>query len=89
MEWGRAHRRGFMASWPQLGVPLGLLLSTAHGPGVLGARPAPDFETWGWRVPFLLSLVLVGIGLYVRLRVLESPEFAEVRKTQGRARSCR
>lgn len=81
MEWGSAKRRGFMASWPQLGVPLGLLLSTALVQ-IMSAATGPAFLTWGWRVPFLVSIVLVGVGLYVRLRVLESPEFSEVKKTQ-------
>jgi metabolite-proton symporter len=81
MEWGESHRRGFNASWPQLGVPLGLLLSTAMVQ-LMSATTGPDFETWGWRVPFLASLVLVAVGLYVRLKVLESPEFAEVRETK-------
>ena len=82
MEWGSAKRRGFMASWPQLGVPLGLLLSTALVQ-IMSAATGDAFLTWGWRVPFLVSIVLVGVGLYVRLRVLESPEFAEVKKTQA------
>ena len=77
MEWGRQRRRGFMASWPQLGVPLGLLLSTGMVKLLSGAA---IFDTWGWRVPFLVSLVLVAIGLYVRLRVLESPAFGEVKR---------
>jgi MFS family permease len=81
MEWGSVRRRGLMASWPQLGVPLGLLGSTGLI-AWMSAATGPEFETWGWRVPFLASIVLVGIGLYVRLRVLESPEFAEVR-SQG------
>lgn len=81
MEWGPSHRRGFTASWPQLGVPLGLLLSTALVQ-VMSSTTGPDFETWGWRVPFLFSLVLVAVGLYVRLKVLESPEFAAVRETR-------
>jgi MFS family permease len=81
MEWGSAGRRGFMASWPQMGVPLGLLLSTLLVQ-VTSAATGPDFETWGWRVPFLVSLLLVGVGLYVRLRVLESPEFAAVRESK-------
>jgi metabolite-proton symporter len=81
MEWGESERRGFNASWPQLGVPLGLLLSTAMVQ-LMSTLTGPDFETWGWRVPFLASLVLVGVGLYVRLKVLESPEFAEVRETK-------
>ena len=85
MEWGESHRKGFTASWPQLGVPLGLLLSTAMVQ-VFSATTGPDFESWGWRVPFLLSLVLVGVGLYVRLRVLESPEFSEVRETKAVAK---
>jgi MFS family permease len=80
MEWGSVRRRGLMASWPQLGVPLGLILST----GVVRLMTdwtGVDFDNWGWRVPFLLSIVLVGVGLYVRLRVQESPEFATVVKT--------
>jgi metabolite-proton symporter len=79
MEWGSAKRRGFMASWPQLGVPLGLLLSTGMF-YLFSSVTGDDFQVWGWRVPFLLSIVLIGVGLYVRLRVLESPEFAEARK---------
>jgi metabolite-proton symporter len=79
MEWGPVRRRGFMASWPQVGVPIGLLASTGMI-AWMSAVTGPDFETWGWRVPFLVSIVLVGIGLYVRLRVLESPEFAAVRE---------
>ncbi|MEQ3551145.1 MFS transporter [Pseudonocardia nematodicida] len=81
MEWGSVKRRGFMASWPQMGVPLGLLLSTAVVI-VTSAATGPAFLTWGWRIPFLVSLVLVAVGLYVRLRVLESPEFAAVRERQ-------
>ena len=78
MEWGKQHRRGLMASWPQLGVPLGLLLSTLMVK-LMSAVTGPAFETWGWRVPFLVSIVLVGVGLYVRLRVDESPDFAAVK----------
>jgi metabolite-proton symporter len=82
MEWGSQRRRGFFASWPQLGVPLGLLLSTGIVKLVQGNTSEDAFNSWGWRIPFLLSIVLVGIGLYVRLRVLESPAFAEVKKQQ-------
>jgi metabolite-proton symporter len=78
MEWGaRTGKRGFIASWPQFGVPVGLLLSN----GILAATTAltgPSFETWGWRIPFLLSIVLVGVGLYIRLGVLESPVFSRL-----------
>jgi metabolite-proton symporter len=80
MEWGSAKRRGFFASWPQLGVPLGLLLSTGMVQ-LMSSTTGEDFLTWGWRVPFIASILLVGVGLYVRLQVLESPEFAEARKT--------
>ncbi|MDQ4489477.1 MFS transporter [Sinomonas sp. ASV486] len=79
MEWGQQHRRGLSASWPQMGVPLGLVLSTGLvrlTSGVTGA----DFITYGWRIPFLISIVLVGVGLFVRMRVVESPEFEAVRK---------
>src|SRR6266702_4219284 len=68
MEWGTQRRRGFWASWPQVGVPIGLLLSTGMIK-LFGHIAGSGFDTWGWRVPFALSLVLVVIGLYVRLPV--------------------
>src|SRR4051794_1060658 len=75
MEWGNPRRRGFVASWPQVGVPIGLLLST--GAVSLFTHITGDaFETWGWRLPFVFSLLLVGLGLWIRLGVLESPLFA-------------
>src|SRR5215472_12275910 len=80
MEWGSQRRRGFSASWPQVGVPVGLLLSTGMVKLMSGVTSDVQFESWGWRVPFLISIVLVGIGLYVRLRVLESPAFSQVRR---------
>lgn len=83
MEWGAQRRRGFMASWPQVGVPVGLLLSTGM---IKLMTSTASFNTWGWRVPFLVSIVLVGIGLYVRLRVMESPAFGEVRRQSAVAR---
>jgi MFS family permease len=82
MEWGSAKRRGFMASLPQLGVPIGLLLSTLAVRIVSGSTSAHSFESWGWRIPFLISIVLVGIGFYVRLAILETPHFARLRKEQ-------
>jgi metabolite-proton symporter len=81
MEWGSRKRRGLMASWPQMGVPLGLILSTA-AVKITTKFTGDGFDTWAWRIPFLLSAVLIGIGLYVRLRVLESPEFTAVRKEE-------
>src|SRR6478752_8060977 len=83
MEWGSPKRRGLMASWPQLGVPIGLLLSTAMIKLMSGVMSEDDFASWGWRVPFLVSFVLVLVGLYVRLRVVESPQFAEVKKADA------
>jgi MFS family permease len=75
MEWGNPRRRGFIASWPQVGVPIGLLLST--GAVSLTTHLAGDaFDTWAWRLPFLASLVLIAVGLWVRLGVFESPLFA-------------
>lgn len=82
MEWGTQRRRGFWASWPQVGVPIGLLLSTAMIK-LFGHIAGSGFNTWGWRVPFALSVVLVAIGLYVRLRVLESPAFSEVKRDRA------
>jgi MFS family permease len=79
MEWGARKRRGLMASFPQMGVPMGLLLATAAVKLTEGWA-GDSFTDWAWRIPFLVSAVLVGIGLYVRLRVLESPEFSAVRK---------
>jgi MFS family permease len=83
MEWARSNRhRGFIASWPQFGVPAGLFLSNL---AVLAcsAWSGDSFLTWGWRVPFLFSIVLIGIGLYVRTGILETPVFAKL-ATAGR-----
>ncbi len=82
MEWGKQRRRGFMASWPQVGVPIGLLLSTGMVK-LFSAVAGSGFDSWGWRVPFLASIVLVGIGLYVRLKVQESPSFGELKRQQA------
>src|SRR3954462_7698989 len=76
MEWGQRRRHGFMASLPQLGVPIGLLLSTGAVRLVSGIGGEDFFTSWGWRLPFLASVILIAIGLYVRLSVLETPHFA-------------
>jgi MFS family permease len=80
MEWGRRKRHGFMGSLPQLGVPIGLLLSTGAVKIVSGAGGTDFFTTWGWRIPFLASVILIAIGLYVRLSVLETPHFRRVKQ---------
>ncbi len=78
MEWGTRRRHRFMASLPQLGVPIGLLLSTGAVKIMNVWVGKSAFDAWGWRVPFLASVVLIAIGLYVRLKVLETPHFARV-----------
>ena len=78
MEWGDQRRRGLMGSWPQLGVAIGLILSTGLMALFNTVAGKTGFLDWGWRVPFLLSLVLVAVGLYIRLKVLETPMFAKV-----------
>jgi metabolite-proton symporter len=78
MEWARSNTsRGFIASWPQFGVPCGLFLANL---AVLAfSQIASDqFLSWGWRVPFLISIVLVGIGLWIRLSILETPIFSRL-----------
>src|SRR6202045_2473925 len=79
MEWSRSgkHNRGFLASWPQFGVPAGLFLSTITMLGAT-ALSGDQFLTWGWRVPFFLSIVLIGIGLWIRLGILETPVFQKL-----------
>jgi metabolite-proton symporter len=78
MEWARTRgSRGLVASWPQFGVPSGLFLSNL---AILAfsAWSGPGFATWGWRIPFVLSIVLVGIGLWIRLGILETPVFRQL-----------
>jgi metabolite-proton symporter len=74
MESGRKERKGFMTSWPQLGVAVGLIVSSGMV-SLFISLTGSSFNTWGWRIPFLLSIVLVGIGLFIRLRIEETPVF--------------
>ena len=87
LEHGQPDRRGWNASWPQVGVPAGNLLAA----GVLGIMSAllsdAAFESWGWRVPFLLSGVLVVVGLWIRLTIAETPLFQELEQDDTRARA--
>ena len=76
-EHGDARRRGFWASWPQAGAPAGQLLANGLLALLAVVQSEEAFDAWGWRIPFLLSAVLVLIGLYVRLSVEESPVFRE------------
>src|SRR5580704_9293975 len=75
MEWSRHHgQRGLVASWPQFGVPCGLFLSNLAILAI-STWSGDQFATWGWRIPFALSIVLVGVGLWIRLGILETPVF--------------
>jgi metabolite-proton symporter len=85
VEHAPAGARGFYGSWPQIGVPAGLLLSTAVF--VQFARlPDDQFMSWGWRVPFVMSILLVGVGLIIRLRILETPAFTLVKQERAEVR---
>src|SRR2546430_3227757 len=75
MEWGHRGKRGFYASWPQFGVPVGLVLANGALYIMSNIAGPKGFTDWGWRVPFYFSILLVAVGLYVRLRVLETPLF--------------
>jgi MFS family permease len=75
MEWARSNKhRGFITSWPQFGGPAGLLLANM-AVLVFSAISGDQFLVWGWRIPFFLSIVMVAVGLYIRLGILETPAF--------------
>ncbi|MFI8075664.1 MFS transporter [Streptomyces sp. NPDC086033] len=94
-EWGGAtlmvvehageRRRGLWSSFTQMGAPLGSLISAAVV-ALVSTLPKDQFAAWGWRVPFLLSVLLLGVGLFVRLQVVESPLFADVKKDRAESR---
>jgi metabolite-proton symporter len=87
LESGHPRRRGLNASWPQIGVPIGLLLAN----GVLSLMGVftseSTFLSWGWRVPFLLSGLLVLVGLWIRMTIAESPLFQEVAQQDTKAKA--
>jgi MFS transporter, MHS family, shikimate and dehydroshikimate transport protein len=95
-EWGGAtlmafehapeENRSFYASWPQLGVPVGLVLSTAVF-AMFASLPEKQFLAWGWRVVFLLSIALIVLGLFIRLRVPESPVFSLVKERRAESKA--
>jgi metabolite-proton symporter len=90
-EWGGAvlmavehsppERRGLSGSWPQMGVPAGLFLSTVVFGVVSTSLGEEQFLAWGWRVPFLLSIALIAVGLFIRLKILESPAFVRLQQS--------
>jgi MFS transporter, MHS family, shikimate and dehydroshikimate transport protein len=93
-EWGGAvlmaiehappGKRGFYGSWPQIGVPAGLLLANLVF-SLFAGMNEEAFLSWGWRVPFLISIVLVFIGLLIRLRILETPTFTKLKESRREA----
>jgi MFS transporter, MHS family, shikimate and dehydroshikimate transport protein len=91
-EWGGAvlmavehapkGKRGLFGSFPQMGVPAGLAISTLVFTLMQNVTTDAQFLAWGWRIPFLLSIVMVGVGLFIRLKVMESPAFQQVQETK-------
>ncbi len=81
VEHGHEGRRGFHASWVQAGVPVGLLLANGVFHLVSGMEEKA-FLSWGWRVPFLLGVLLLGVGMFIRLKIMESPVFEKARQQE-------
>ena len=90
LEYGHRRNRGFWASWPQMGVPVGLIASTIIV-NIIQSASGPNFgsATWnaGWRIPFFVSALLIIVGLYIRLRILETPLFAMVKEKKQETRA--
>jgi MFS family permease len=87
MEWARTNQhRGYIASWPQFGVPAGLFLAN-FAVLTFSSLSGTHFLEWGWRIPFLLSAALVAIGMYIRLGILETPVFARLAAERRVARA--
>jgi metabolite-proton symporter len=95
-EWGGAvlmavehapdHRKGFYGSWPQLGAPIGLVMGTLVFSIFSAMMSDAQFAAWGWRLPFLFSIILVIVGLWVRFTLAESPEFQKIKDTKQEVR---
>ncbi|HDZ2573158.1 TPA: MHS family MFS transporter [Klebsiella pneumoniae] len=91
-EWGGAvlmavehapvNKRGLYGSWVQIGVPVGTLLANLAFLAIAGLLPAEDLVSWGWRVPFLASALLIAIGLYIRLNIHETPIFQQTKTSE-------
>jgi MFS family permease len=78
-EWAAPNRRGFTTSFPQMGAPLGMMMANSALSLMTSTLDEAAFLSWGWRVPFLASLVLILIGLWIRIGILESPVFANLK----------
>jgi MFS family permease len=78
MEWARSTKnRGLLSAWPQFGAPCGLFLANC-AVLLFSYLSGDQFKVWGWRIPFLISIVMVGIGLWIRLGIVETPVFQRV-----------
>ncbi|HEU0216928.1 MAG TPA: MFS transporter [Stellaceae bacterium] len=87
MEWAKTNaHRGFITSWPQWGGPAGLFVANIVVL-IFSAISGDQFLVWGWRVPFWLSIIMVGIGLWIRLGILETPVFQSILDKQEVARA--
>ncbi len=94
-EWGGAAlmtvehapegRRGYYGSWTMAASPAGAMLATGAF-ALASGLPDEQFLAWGWRLPFLLSIVLVGVGLFIRIRILETPAFERIKEAGAEAR---
>jgi MFS family permease len=85
-EYAPKERRGFFVSWPQFGSPAGLLLATGAFLLVRAFITPEQFSDWGWRLPFLLSALLIVVGLVIRLRLAETPQFRRIARSKRQAR---
>src|SRR4051795_2848137 len=81
------HRRGYYTSWIQTTATLGLLLSLVVILGVRTILGETDFAAWGWRVPFILSIVLLAVSVWIRLRMNESPAFKKMKEEGTHSRA--
>src|SRR5690625_1637747 len=96
-EWGGAalmavehaptQKRGLFGAYPQIGVPLGMLLASAVFWVISFALTTEQFQVWGWRIPFLLSFILIFVGFYIRRKVDETPVFQELKKTAAQTKT--
>jgi MHS family shikimate/dehydroshikimate transporter-like MFS transporter len=86
VEYSPPNRRGFFGSWPQIGVAIGLATASAAF-ALVQLLPEEQFLSWGWRIPFVASIILLLVGAWIRLRINESPIFEEVQKEHKVARA--
>jgi MFS family permease len=85
VEYAPRGKRGLYGSMPQIGLAIGLMLGTGVFALVGFALADAAFLSWGWRIAFMLSAILVGVGLYIRLKVMETPAFRKLEKTEAKA----